>query len=143
MAGAPEGGTQNQALPAQSGAPVFIPKSSGTEMRPLGIPTVKDRVVQTAVYLVLMPIFEADFHPQSYGFRPKCRAHQAMDAIRKASWRGRVEVIDADLSKYFDTIPHRALMKWWPSGSATGHPALIKRWLRAPVVEEDQKGKAE
>lgn len=61
-------------------------------MRPLGIPTVKDRVVQMAVYLVLMPIFEADFHPHSYGFRPKRRAHQALEAIRKELWNGRVEV---------------------------------------------------
>jgi RNA-directed DNA polymerase len=92
---------------------VFIPKSNGKtgEMRPLGIPTVKDRVVQMAVYMVLMPIFEADFHPHSYGFRPKRRAHQALEAIRKELWKGRVEVIDADLSKYFDTIPHRRLLQ--------------------------------
>ena len=89
---------------------VWIDKRSGGK-RPLGIPTIKDRVVQAAVKLVLMPIWEADFHEQSYGFRPKRRAHQAMDAIKSAVRSGRVEVIDADLSKYFDSIPHRELMK--------------------------------
>jgi retron-type reverse transcriptase len=75
---------------------VWIAKRSGAAERPLGIPTVKDRVVQAAVSLVLMPIYEADFHDQSYGFRPKRRAHQAMEAIRSAAHTGRVEVLDAD-----------------------------------------------
>ncbi|MGA2544415.1 MAG: reverse transcriptase domain-containing protein, partial [Verrucomicrobiota bacterium] len=75
------------------------------------LPTVKDRVVQTAVYLVLMPILEADFHARSYGFRPQRRAHQAIAEIQQAVQRGYVEIIDADLSKYFDTIPHRERMK--------------------------------
>jgi len=89
---------------------VMIPKSGGGQ-RPLGIPTVKDRVVQTAAYLVLMPIWEADFHPQSYGFRPKRRAHDAMAQLQLAAQQGYVEIIDADLAKYFDTIPHRELMQ--------------------------------
>ncbi len=75
---------------------VWIAKRSGEGERPLGIPTVKDRVVQSAMYLVLMPVYEADFHDQSYGFRPKRRAHQAMEAIRSAAHTGRVEVLDAD-----------------------------------------------
>ena len=119
---------------------VMIPKSSGGE-RPLGIPTVKDRVVQTALCLMLMPIWEADFHPRSYGFRPKRRAHQAIAEIQKAVQRGYVEIIDADLSKYFDTIPHRELMKAVARRVSDGSVLrLIKSWLRAPVVEEDKDG---
>jgi group II intron reverse transcriptase/maturase len=119
---------------------VMIPKSSGGE-RPLGIPTVKDRVVQTAVCLLLMPILEADFHPHSYGFRPKHRAHQAIAAIREAVHHGYVEIIDADLSKYFDTIPHRGLMKAVARRVSDGSLLrLVKSWLRAPVVEEDKDG---
>jgi group II intron reverse transcriptase/maturase len=120
---------------------VWIDKRSGGK-RPLGIPTVKDRVVQAAVYLLLMPIWEADFHEQSYGFRPKRRAHQAMDAIKGAVRSGRVEVIDADLSAYFDSIPHRELMKEVAKRISDGAVlALIKAWLRAPVVEEDAAGR--
>ena len=120
---------------------VLIPKRSGGE-RPLGIPTVKDRVVQAAVYLVLMPIYEADFHDQSYGFRPKRRAHQAMDAISAAVKTGRVEVLDADLSKFFDMIPHRALLREVARRVSDGSfLALLKGWLRAPIVEESRAGK--
>jgi group II intron reverse transcriptase/maturase len=119
---------------------VMIPKSSGGE-RPLGIPTVKDRVVQTAVSLMLMPIWEADFHPRSYGFRPKRRAHQAIAEIQQAVRRGYVEIIDADLSKYFDTIPHRELMKAVARRVSDGSVLrLLKSWLRAPIMEEDKDG---
>jgi group II intron reverse transcriptase/maturase len=121
---------------------VWIEKRSGGGERPLGIPTVKDRVVQSAVYLVLMPIYEADFHDQSYGFRPKRRAQQAMEAIREGVRTGRVEVLDADLSKFFDTIPHRQLMQEVARRISDGAIlALIKAWLRAPIVEEDAEGK--
>ena len=120
---------------------VMIPKSGGGE-RPLGIPTVKDRVVQTAVFLLLMPIFEADFHSRSYGFRPKRRAHQAIAEIQQAVQRGYTEIIDADLSKYFDTIPHRELMKAVARRVSDGSVLrLLKSWLRAPIVEEDKDGK--
>jgi group II intron reverse transcriptase/maturase len=120
---------------------VMIPKGSGGGQRPLGIPTVKDRVVQSAVCLLLMPIWEADFHPQSYGFRPKRRAHQAIDAIVQGVYAGYTEIIDADLTKYFDTIPHRELMKMVAQRVSDGSILrLIKSWLRAPVVEEDQNG---
>jgi len=117
---------------------VWIAKRSGEGERPLGIPTVRDRVVQAAVYLVLMPIYEADFHDQSYGFRPQRRAHQAMEAIRESVRTGRVEVLDADLSKFFDNIPHRELMKEAARRVSDGSIlALIKAWLRAPIVEEE------
>jgi group II intron reverse transcriptase/maturase len=120
---------------------VMIPKSGGGGERPLGIPTVKDRVVETALGLLLMPIFEADFHPRSYGFRPKRRAHQAIAEIQKAVQQGYVEIIDADLSKYFDTIPHRELMKAVARRVSDGSVLrLIKSWLRAPIMEEDKDG---
>jgi len=94
-----------------------------------------------AVYLVLMPIFEADFHPRSYGFRPKRSAHQAVEAVREALRIGKVEVVDADLAKYFDTIPHRKLLKQVARRVSDGMILkLIKSWLRAPVLKEDEGG---
>ena len=107
----------------------------------MGIPTVKDRVVQTALCLMLMPIFEADFHPRSYGFRAKRRAQQAIEEIQKAVQPGYVEIIDADRSKYFDTIPHRGLMRAVARRVSDGGVLrLIKSWLRAPIVEADKDG---
>lgn len=120
---------------------VLIPKADGSK-RPLGIPVIRDRVVQMAAKLVIEPIFEADFCWHSYGFRPKKSAHDAIDTISYALNTGHTQVIDADLSKYFDTIPHDKLMLLVASRIADGQILhLIQMWLKAPVVEEGEDGK--
>lgn len=92
--------------------------------------------------LVLAPIFEADFHPHSFGFRPQRRAHQALDAIIQALRQGKLEVVDADLSKYFDTIPHERLLKLAARRLSEGSMLhLLCQWLDAPIVEEERGGK--
>jgi len=115
----------------------YIPKPGGGK-RPLGIPTIKDRVVQRATKIVIEPIFEADFQENSYGFRPKRDAHQAMDDLSLQLRMGKTQVIDADITKYFDTIPHDKLMSLVAKRVVDKHILrLIKLWLKAPVVEEE------
>ncbi len=120
---------------------VMIPKPGGGE-RPLGIPTIRDRVVQTAAKLVLEPIFEADLDPGAYGYRPRRSGTDAIKEVHALLCRGYTDVVDADLSKYFDTIPHRALMQSVARRIVDRHVLrLIKLWLRAPVEEADGDGR--
>lgn len=120
---------------------VKIPKPGGGE-RPLGIPTIKDRVAQTAAKLILEPIFEADLLDEAFGYRPGRSALDAVAQVHQELKRGKTQVVDADLSKYFDTIPHAELMTCVARRVSDGKVLhLIKMWLKAPVEESDESGK--
>src|SRR5580704_16929705 len=120
---------------------VMIEKPGGGE-RPLGIPTIRDRVAQTAAKLILEPILEADLEPNAYGYRPKRSAQDAIQKVDELLYQGYTDIVDADLSKYFDTIPHSELMQCVARRIVDKHMLhLLKMWLKVPVEERDEKGK--
>jgi RNA-directed DNA polymerase len=120
---------------------VYLPKPDG-QRRPLGIGTIRDRVVQMAVVLVLEPIFEADLQPEQYAYRPGLNALDAVRQVHKHVNTGHRDVVDGDLSGYFDSIPHSDLMKSLSRRLSDRHLlGLIKKWLVAPVEEIDDRGR--
>jgi RNA-directed DNA polymerase len=119
---------------------VMLPKPGGGE-RPLGIPTIRDRVAQTAAKLILEPIFEADLEPSAYGYRPGRSAQDAIQKVDELLYAGHTDIVDADLSKYFDTIPHSELMQCVARRVVDKHLLhLLKMWLKVPVEIRDEKG---
>src|SRR5713226_708327 len=119
----------------------MIDKPGGGE-RPLGIPTIRDRVAQTAAKLILEPIWEADLEPNAYGYRPRKSAQDAIQKVDELLHRGYTNIVDADLSKYFDTIPHSELLQCVARRIVDGPMLhLIKMWIKAPVEERDENGK--
>ncbi len=114
----------------------WIPKLGGSELRPLGIPAVRDRVVQTALRAVMEPIFERDFAQQSYGFRPQRGALQALGRVETLLMSGHTWIVDADLKAYFDTIPHERLMELVRTRIADGKVlSLLEKYLKAGVMD--------
>jgi group II intron reverse transcriptase/maturase len=138
-------GTLAQDLKAKTYRPeavrrVHLARPDG-KLRPLGIPTIRDRVVQTAAALVLGPIFEADLDPEQYAYRPDRSALDAVQAVHQLLVTGHTDVVDADLSGYFDSIPHSALLKSLARRISDRHVLhLVKMWLETPVEETDERG---
>jgi RNA-directed DNA polymerase len=120
---------------------VHIPKGDGKQ-RPLGIATIRDRVAQMAVVLVLGPIFEADLEPEQYAYRPDRSALDAVRQVHELLRSGYTEVVDADLSSYFDSIPHAELIRSLSRRISDRHLlGLVKMWLESPVEEVDGRGR--
>ncbi len=126
----------------QAARRVFIPKPSGSGLRPLSIPTIRDRTAQTAAKLVLEPIFEADLPDEQHGYRPERNALSAVRQVHSLLNTGHTQVVDADLSAYFDTIPHAELLQSMARRVVDRQILhLIKMWLETPVEESDERGR--
>ncbi len=134
-------GAVRETVQTTAGASGDDPEARRRWRTPLGIPTIRDRVVQTASKLVLEPVLEADLSPYTFGYRPKKSALDAIKVVQGALNQGYADVVDADLSKYFDTIPHDELLKSVAARIADRNILrLIKMWLKAPVEERTEDG---